>query len=218
MWCTTHPTIEKNMKLSPLIVVVGGLLVTGYAVAQQPVFQDKDYTFAAGMLVATKKCGQLGLMDLETAYLGEKYAQNAIASHVVDQDQMDRYIRKYQDSSDPTAAVCDTVAMHVLSKKRQIDQNNAEVDASNKAWSGALGGRNYITNPITLPPSTQTVQPNFGYPPHRYTPAAVYPDRACVGTVVQGVCMGSIQSTEPVRRCMGAMVNGECTGPVIISK
>jgi hypothetical protein len=50
------------------------------------------------------------------------------------------------------------------------------------------------------------------------TPSAVYPASSCIGAIVQGNCVGTVQSTEPQRRCMGAMVNGTCTGPVIISR
>jgi hypothetical protein len=32
--------------------------------------------------------------------------------------------------------------------------------------------------------------------------------------VVNGVCHGTIQSTDPMpQRCYGQMVNGQCTGP-----
>jgi hypothetical protein len=67
--------------------------------------------------------------------------------------------------------------------------------------SMATPGRN---QPPTLPPLGQN-EP--GKP--------VYPESACIGPVVNGVCEGTIQSTDPKpKRCYGEMLNGRCTGPM----
>lgn len=41
----------------------------------------------------------------------------------------------------------------------------------------------------------------------------MYPRSACIGPVVNGVCEGTIQSTDPTpKRCNGAVLNGRCIG------
>jgi hypothetical protein len=43
----------------------------------------------------------------------------------------------------------------------------------------------------------------------------VYPADACIGAIVNGVCHGTIQSTDPMPKvCHGEMIGGRCTGPM----
>lgn len=59
--------------------------------------------------------------------------------------------------------------------------------------------------PPILPPAGQN---ELGTP--------VYPKSACIGPVVNGVCQGTIQPTDPKpKRCYGEMLNGRCTGPML---
>jgi hypothetical protein len=45
-------------------------------------------------------------------------------------------------------------------------------------------------------------------------PIDIFPEEACVGTVVNGVCHGSLVPTRPPLKCWGQVLNGKCTGPV----
>lgn len=48
--------------------------------------------------------------------------------------------------------------------------------------------------------------------PHGVT---VHPSNTCIGAVVNGVCHGSILSTDPMpKTCHGEMLGGQCTGPM----
>lgn len=75
-----------------------------------------------------------------------------------------------------------------------------------------LGSRNQSSEGALIKPGP--MQPP-ALPSQNLPGTPVYPKSACIGPVVNGVCEGMIQSTDPKpKRCYGEMLNGRCTGPV----
>jgi hypothetical protein len=71
----------------------------------------------------------------------------------------------------------------------------------------------YVTvDPVYGQEESDSMQQDPPVAPQSGTP--VYKESDCIGAVVNGVCHGTIQSTDPMpQRCYGQMINGKCTGP-----
>ena len=84
-------------------------------------------------LEGTRLCGQLGLMDLDTASRGIAYLTNAAEGYVMDPYYIDLLTKRVLSDVPPSSKTCNSFAMHILDRKRQIDQNNAVVNANIRA-------------------------------------------------------------------------------------
>lgn len=85
-----------------------------------------------------------------------------------------------------------------------------------RALSDALNGIGDSARSYQAPTNTYTAPSvNFGNTQNQRSGTPIYDANRCIGSVVNGQCMGTIRpSGEVQKRCYGAVVNGRCTGSI----
>lgn len=123
----------------------GIALLTGCAAAPKPTMTDGDYIQIAGRWVGIQKCGQLGLLDPDSASRGMQYQVNIASLYTFDRPRLEALIRQYQGEFDPTPTMCNSAAMAIAGTKRQEAQSAAAAQASRQEWQDINNNRNKPT-------------------------------------------------------------------------
>lgn len=118
-----------------LVLVLGVVVVSGCVAPQKLVMTPMEHKQFVVQLEGTRWCGQLGLMDLDTASRGMGYLSTTAANYAIDPYLVDSITKQLRAEGPPSAETCNSFAMHILDRKRHIAQSNASVEASQKAWS-----------------------------------------------------------------------------------
>lgn len=122
-----------------IFVTAIGLLAGCSSPKPKPELPDQRYIQFAGYWVGVQKCGRSGLMAPEIASLAAQYAQADLFNYTFDQARMSKEVERLnKEGREVTAAECNSAAMTTHTRKRQIDQHNAGVEASQKEWADLI--------------------------------------------------------------------------------
>ena len=123
------------MELIRAVMVVTGItLLAGCSIApaQKQALPETGYLSYAADLVGINRCVETKQLSPDTGSLGLQYTRAELSNFTYDAARLEREVIAFAAMQPPSAAWCSSEAMNIATKKRQIDQNNAEVEARRK--------------------------------------------------------------------------------------
>lgn len=122
------------MDLFRSVMLVTGTLLAGCSIApaQKQALPNTGYLSYAAVFVGINRCVETKQLSPDTGSLGLQYARAELSNFTYDPARLEREVIAFAAMEPPSAAWCSSAAMDIATKKRQIDQNNAELPASKK--------------------------------------------------------------------------------------
>jgi hypothetical protein len=117
-----------------VMLVMGITLLAGCSIppAQKQALPDTGYLSYAANWVGINRCVETKQLSPDTGSLGLQYARAELSNFTYDAARLEREVIAFAAMEPPSAAWCSSAAMNIATKKRRIDQNNADVEANKK--------------------------------------------------------------------------------------
>lgn len=120
------------MNILPMALVL--VLLTGCATTPKPELSNEDYQKYSRIWAATHFCNNKGWVSPDVAATGVRFIRANLASYTTDAARFDREVAWYaSNNTTPTQADCNQLAMAIQDRKQQIDINNYNVEANQRA-------------------------------------------------------------------------------------
>jgi hypothetical protein len=180
---------------------------------------EENYRAMASLAGLSERCYQVNLFDSNLRAQTRQAINLNLSTWSYDQQKFQSMAEKYYSNSYPSSSNCQSAKTKAYQLIAQARQHQASMQAANQSLyqaqqnSAAMYQQSMQSlnqQLMQLPPPGAGLSTGSGY-----TPQPFYPSNSCLGTVVNGVCQGTVNPSATQKCCHGTIVNGQCMGTVV---